>query len=138
MTWGDYQLHVGDETWLYYGGYARGHKVERLTERQIGLARMKRDRYVARSAGPEGGTFRMPPMMIAGSRMTVNADIRGELRIRLYNAEGRRLPSIGEVPIQGDSLAHPVRTLPLDWFKEKPVQIEFRMRDARVFGFELV
>lgn len=37
MTWADCQLVVGDEMFIYYGGYARGHKVERFTERQIGL-----------------------------------------------------------------------------------------------------
>ena len=47
MTWIGYALPVGDEVYLYYGGYARGHKVEPDTERQIGLAKMKRDRYVA-------------------------------------------------------------------------------------------
>src|SRR5687768_10203291 len=51
MAWIDCQLPVGDEVYLYYGGYARGHKVERFAERQIGLARMPRDRYVARVAG---------------------------------------------------------------------------------------
>ncbi|MBA3417007.1 MAG: hypothetical protein H0U10_17440, partial [Chloroflexia bacterium] len=48
MTWGDWQLPVDDELYIYYGGYARGHKVERFTERQLGLARMPLDRYVSR------------------------------------------------------------------------------------------
>ena len=47
MAWMSAAVPVGDEMLLYYGGYARGHKVEPKTERQIGLARMKRDRYVA-------------------------------------------------------------------------------------------
>jgi hypothetical protein len=40
MSWGDCQCPVDDDVFIYYGGYARGHKVERFTERQIGLARM--------------------------------------------------------------------------------------------------
>ena len=36
MTWIDSQLIVGDQIYLYYGGYARGHKVNRHQERQIG------------------------------------------------------------------------------------------------------
>ena len=75
---------VGDETYLYYGVYARGHKVERLTERQIGMARMKRDRYVAREAGLEGGFLRTPTVVLSGKNLTVNADVQGELRIRVH------------------------------------------------------
>jgi hypothetical protein len=45
MSWIGAAVPVGDEVFFYYGGYARGHKVEPATERQIGLARMKRDRY---------------------------------------------------------------------------------------------
>src|SRR5262249_22537982 len=46
MAWIGDALPVGDELFLYYGGYARGHKIEPYKERQLGLARMKRDRYV--------------------------------------------------------------------------------------------
>src|SRR5262249_53964285 len=42
MTWADCQLPVGDEVYIYYGGYARGHKIERFTERQIGFVRIRR------------------------------------------------------------------------------------------------
>ncbi|HNR31377.1 MAG TPA: hypothetical protein PKI11_10855, partial [Candidatus Hydrogenedentes bacterium] len=36
-AWIDDQVIVGDKVHLYYGGYARGHKVNRFEERQIGL-----------------------------------------------------------------------------------------------------
>ena len=39
MTWGDCLLPVDDDVFIYYGGYARGHKVERFKERQIGFLR---------------------------------------------------------------------------------------------------
>ncbi len=60
MAWGDCQLLVGDDLYIYYGGYAQGHKVARETERQIGLVRLPRDRYVSRAAGHEEGTLRTP------------------------------------------------------------------------------
>ena len=43
MTWIGACLPVGDEVFLYYGGYARGHKVESTTERQLGMARLRKD-----------------------------------------------------------------------------------------------
>src|SRR5205823_13685016 len=91
-TWGDCQLPAGDEVYLYYGGYARGHKVERFKERQIGLARMQRDRYVAHTAGREEGRLTTPPLLLQATRMTVNAKVAGELRVRALDAEGKALP----------------------------------------------
>jgi hypothetical protein len=73
--------------------------------------------------------------------ITVNAKIHGELRLRLLAESG--LPAPGFFwkdcqPIQGDSLAHAVR-----WkgdpasLQGKPVRLEFTLRDAELYGFEL-
>jgi hypothetical protein len=77
MAWGSSAIQIGDELFIYYGGYARGHKVEPAKERQIGLARMPVDRYVSRDAGTNGGTLLTPPFALNGRRLIVNADIRG-------------------------------------------------------------
>ena len=141
MTWADCQLVVGDETYIYYGGYARGHKIERFTERQIGLARMPRDRYVSRDAGEARGTLRTPLVTIRASSMTVNADVDGELRVRLLDASGAPVPGLGWDdcrPIRGDSLAHSVSwAKPLASVRGRPVQVEFALRRGRLYGFEL-
>ncbi len=142
MTWGDCQVVVGDETFVYYGGYARGHKVERFRERQIGLARMPRDRYVAREAGKEGGTLRtvavtLPP----GAEMTVNAKVSGEVRVRVLDAQGRPIPGydLAEcAAVAGDSIRHPVRWKePLERLAGRPVRLEFHLEEARLYGFDL-
>ncbi len=139
MTWGDEQLIVGDETFVYYGGYRQGHKIERFTERQIGLARMPRDRYVARRAGDARGTLRTPLVSLAADRLTVNAEVDGYLRVRLLDASGQPLPGFGWddcASITGDSLAHEVRwTRPLAEVRGKPVLIELALRSADLFGF---
>jgi hypothetical protein len=141
MTWGDEQLVVGDETWIYYGGYARGHKIERFTERQIGLARMPRDRYVAREAGETRGTLRTPLVVPNATYMTVNARVDGELRARLLDPSGRPLSGFGWddcQPIRGDSVAHPVAWKGrLASIAGRPVVIEFALRKAALYGFEL-
>ena len=51
MTWVGSTLAVGDELYLYYAGYRWGHKLNRSQDRQIGLVKLRRDRYVARHAG---------------------------------------------------------------------------------------
>ena len=145
MTWADTFLPVGDELFIYYGGYARGHKVERFKERQIGFARMKRDRFVARRAGAEGGTLRTPVVSIddAAAKMTVNADIAGgELRARVLDVGGAAVQGFDAAdcePARGDSLAHELRwKRPLAELRGRPLQFEFVLRDAKLYAFQLV
>ncbi len=50
MTWVGSVIPVDDRYYIYYGGYARGHKSDPLKERQLGLAFLPLDRFVARTA----------------------------------------------------------------------------------------
>lgn len=141
MTWGDSQLVVGDETWVYYGGYARGHKTERFTERQIGLARMPRDRYVARVAGSERGYLTTPPVELAGARMTVNAQVEGYLKVRLVGTDGRAIEGFDWDDcrtVKGDSIEHEVAwQTALTDLEHEAVKVEFALRDGKLYGFDL-
>ncbi len=140
-AWLDFQLPVGDEVYIYYAGYKNGHKVNRFEERQIGLVRMPRDRYVSRDAGADGGSLLTPPAVLAGRRMTVNADVSGELRVRLLDAKGKPIPGFDVEdcrPVKGDSVAHPIEwKTSLATLGDTPVQVEFLLRDARLYGFDL-
>ncbi len=138
FAWGDYQLNVGEETWVYFGGYARGHKVARFDERQIGLARMPRDRYVAREADLNVGRLLTKPLRLTGVSLTVNAKIAGFLRIRLLDQKGKPLPGYDWAEIKGDGV-----DLPVEWkanltrLRGKTVHIDFQLKDAQLFGFDL-
>jgi len=102
---------------------------------------MKRDRYVSRDADASGGSLLTPLVVLFGSRMTVNAEVRGELRVRLLDGTGKPIPGFDAddcKPIRGDSLAHPVEwKTSLAALRGKPVQMEFILRDARLYAFEL-
>jgi len=141
-AWLDFQLPVGDRVHLYYGGYRYGHKMDRWEGRQIGLVRIERDRYVSRDADGSGGTLTTPPVVLEGARMTLNADVWGEIRVRLLDTRGGPLPGFDADqcrPMRGDSLAHEVAwgdapaALP-----DRPVRVEFLLRDARLYRFDLV
>ena len=142
MTWGGCQLPVGDEVYIYYGGYAQGHKVNRFTERQIGLARMKRDRYVARSATSPRGTLATVPRRLNAAAMTLNASITGEVRVRVLGPDGHVWPGFGFDecrPLTGDGVALPVSwTRPLAELAGRTVAFEFALRHARLYAFDLV
>ncbi len=140
-AWIDCQTPVGKEVFLYYGGYKNGHKVNRFEERQIGMVRILRDRYVSRDAEASEGVLRTPPVILAAGEMTLNAKVDGRLQVRLLDLDGRPLPGFDvddHRPIHGDSLAHAVRwPKPLAKVGKKPVRIEFRLENAQLYGFDL-
>jgi hypothetical protein len=145
MAWIGSAAPVGDDVYLYYAGYRWGHKHNRTTERQIGLLKIPRDRYVARYAGPKGGTITTPVLTFAGDgeAMTINAEAAqtGQVRVQVTDASGKPLPgfSFEECqPITGDSLAAPVKwKQPLSALRGQPVRLEFSLKDTSVYGLEL-
>jgi hypothetical protein len=138
MAWGDEQIIVEDETYIYYAGYERGHKINRFNERHTGFASMLRDRYVSRDADLFEGFLITKPLVLNGNSITVNANVFGECRVRLLDAEQRPIPGYDWVKLTGDSIAHIVQ-----WDKElvsikgKPVRLEFKMKKSQLFGFDL-
>jgi len=142
MAWMDCQLLVSDDLYLYYGGYARGHKVERFTERQIGLVRMKRDRYVSRDAGDQEGTLRTRKLKIVANAMTLNVDARkGTIRAQLVNANGK--PITGFTFAECKAITSDALNAPVQWKRSlKEVQgetlrLELALRRAKLFAFDL-
>ena len=139
-AWIDEQLPVGDEVHLYYGGYRSGHKVNRFEERQLGLVKMKRDRYVAREAAE--GTLRTPVLVLHGTQLALNLEApAGEVRVQVLDENGRPIPGFTFADCQavtGEGIAWPVRwRRALAGLKAKPVRLEFSLRHARLFAFGL-
>ncbi|HAZ03734.1 MAG TPA: hypothetical protein DCY97_16420 [Marinilabiliales bacterium] len=139
MAWGDEQIIVGDETFIYYGGYERGHKVNRFEERHIGLARMPIDRYVSRDADLINmGTLITKPLIINAESLTVNANVKEMARVRVLDSKHKPLHDYGWINFSGDSIAHKIA-----WIKSlknisgKPVCLEFQLKEAQLFGFNL-
>ena len=138
MAWGDAQIIVGNETYVYYGGYRRGHKVARFDERQLGLARMPRDRYVAREADLNPGRLVTKPIRLRANSLTVNARVVGELRVRCVDPDGAPVPGYGWAEIRGDSVETPVGwSQPVALLGDRAVRLEFELRDTVLFGFDL-
>ena len=138
MAWGDEQILVDDETFIYYGGYERGHKVNRFEERHIGLARMPRDRYVSYDADINVGTLITKPLIINSESITVNANVQGECHVRLLDSNREPLDGFGWVELKGDSIEHKVEwSKKLDSISGKAVCLEFQLKNAQLFGFNL-
>ena len=106
------------------------------------MARLKKDRYVALASDREPGTLRTKAFLVPGPKLTVNLRApRGEVRVRLLDQAGKPLAALGVAdakPLTGDVLAGEVRwPRSLGELQGKPVRLEFRVRHAQLFGFEL-
>lgn len=140
-AWIDEQVLVDDEVYLYYGGYARGHKVNRFEERQIGLLRIPRDRYAGYRA--EGrGRIVTPPLRIDAARLALNVDAAGgRVRARLVAPDGSPVPGFDfddAPPLTGDAVEAAVAWgRPLSELEGGVVRIELEMDNATVFAFYL-
>jgi len=141
-AWIDEQLPVGDEVYLYYGGYARGHKVNRFEERQIGLLKIKQDRYVARTATEGSGEFVTPPLLLDGTKLAVNACAdRGTLRIEIRNKAGVPLPGFeftACAPVTTDTIRQEMRwEHPLEELRGETVLLAFRLEQSSLYAVYL-
>jgi hypothetical protein len=138
MAWGDEQLIVGVKTFVYYAGYARGHKVDRFNERQIGLAIMPRDRYVSLEASLVPGLLRTKPLRLLASALTVNANVVGKMKIRLLTETESPVEGFDWLEIKGNAV-----NIPVNWkgdlksLNGRVVSLQCEMQDAQIFGFEL-
>jgi hypothetical protein len=145
FAWVGCQVIVGDEVYLYYGGYKQGHKVNRYTERQIGLAKLRRDGYVSRDAfGPEPGWLMTPLLRCDRNRqLVVNAEAaRGEIRVQARDRWRKVIPGFAFedcAPLRGEGLAQPVAwsgRSELGSLATAPFHLEFRILNASLYGFE--
>jgi len=138
MAWFGDCIQVGDKEYIYYAGYSEGHK---RGDRQMGLGTLRKNGFVSRDAGAQGGTFRTPLVALKGDDLTVNARVKGELRLRLLN--GRNEPIEGfDWPdcsaIRGDSVRHRVRwSRPLSTLRARPLSMEYSLRETQLYGWDL-
>ncbi len=138
MGWFADCVTVGDKDYVYYGGYSAGHKVG---DREVGLAILRKNGFVSRDAGSKAGLLKTPLAQLPGKSITVNAVVRGELKVRVVDAKGKALKGFDWpdcAPIRGDSVAHPIKWRSgknLPTFQQ--VSLEFSIRDGELYGFDL-
>ncbi|MFN0170628.1 MAG: hypothetical protein ACKV22_29755 [Bryobacteraceae bacterium] len=147
----------GDDLWVYYAGSTAKHFFEDLLNLNkvvngrrwmiaIGLARLRRDRFVSLRAGPQEG-FAMTRLVSIGeaSQLIVNANaIGGQLEVELVDEYIRPVPGFTRAeftPIRTDGVSQVCRwkkNLNLAALSGKTVRLRFYLRSADLFAFELV
>jgi len=145
MSWIGSVILVEDEFYIYYGGYRSGHKIKPTRQRQLGLVKIKRDRFVSRDAreNQKGRLLTVPVKISAhNKKLILNADATGgKIRVRLLDSVTNQvLPGYDYddcEPISEDGLM-----LPVCWQGKKIIEpgvyrIEFEISQAGIFGFDL-
>ncbi len=103
---------------------------------------MPRDRYVAREAGDSQGTLRTPLLVLEADEITLNVDARGgTARGQIVGTDGRPIPGFAFEdckPITTNTVAAPLQwKRPPSALGGRAVCLQFALRRARLFGFEL-
>ncbi len=140
MAWVGSSVAVEDDVYLYYAGYRWGHKFQHSIDRQLGVTKMKRDRFVARQAGERGGTITTPSVILGAEALTLNVDAQGgEARVQITTESGDAIPGFRFQDCQAitsDSLDAIVKwESPISQLKGRTVHLEFSVKKAKLFAF---
>jgi len=137
---------VGDEMRFYYGGFDMDH--ERYfpsVNTAIGVATVRLDRLfgLVHSRPDAPGYILTHPLLLNGSRLELNIEVEGQLRVAVADWNGTELPNYGFddcAPVTGDSLRQSVswhgRGLPSR--APEPLRLKFRLDGkAALYAFTI-
>jgi hypothetical protein len=141
-------LTRGDEHWIYYQGEDSQHHGARSASSQggmIGLAKLRLDGFVCLEAGNEWGQIMTKPFKLEGETLEVNIDAsQGEFFVEVLDANDKPYPGYGwdinRVSKDVDDLRFKplwIDNKDLTGLKGKVVKFKFRMRNAKLYAFQI-
>jgi len=142
---------VGDELWFYYIGFEGDPgKTDPFMMRNgmyangaTGIAKLRRDGFVSRNAGPGGGSLTTRPVVFEeGRRLFVNADAQaGSLRAEVLGHDGEPLDPYtieNARPLSADATKAELSwkgAEDLSALRGKPVRFRFSLHNAKLYAF---
>ena len=149
-------VHDG-KLWIYYWGENISYGAESLAkiqegwiedgkrkQRATGLAQLRLDGFVSLRASTQDATVTTRNLAAVEERLTVNADVRGQLKVEILDREAKPIPGFGAAdcdPVVTDSLNHVINwkgQASLSQLRERQVQIRFHLRDTDLYAFQFV
>ncbi len=133
-----------DEHWIYYGGASERHySIGR--DMKIGLAKLRLDGFICLEAKDKPGTVVTKPFKLEGGRLEVNVDARaGRVQVEILDENGEAIPGFSGKDAPEYQAVDDLRLKPvwkndkdLSTLKGKVVRIRFRLRNARLFTFQI-
>lgn len=147
-------VHHDGRYWFFYSGQNhRGgkeglKKVQegweeggRRMESAVGLATLREDGFVSLDAGDQWGWLLTKPLVIGGGTIEVNADVKGELRVEVVEADGRPVQGFQAEecrPIRADSVRHVIsweRQANLEPLKGREVRLRISLKQGSLYSF---
>lgn len=128
-------LIVGDQLYFYLSGRRLQGKQEITT---TGLATLRRDGFASMSGT---GELLTPPLRFTGEYFFVNADIAGDLRVELLDADGNILDGFSKddcQPVEGDGTKLRVQwagTPTLASLDGQIIKVKFYLTDGDLYAF---
>lgn len=110
-------------------GFCTGH---------IGLAKIKRGRFVSLEASFDGGMVLTKPLILRSSQLSVDANAEfGSIKIALLDEQERQIPGWQNTIYGEDSIRIPVNCQQgsLGDLAERSIRIQFILKNAQIFGF---
>jgi hypothetical protein len=133
-----------DEHWIYYSGMAERHySIGRHLN--IGLAKLRLDGFICLEAKDEAGTVVTKPFKLEGSGLEVNVDAQaGRIRVEILDENGAPIPGFSGKDATDYQAVDNLRLKPawkdnkdLSALTGKVVRIRFRMRNAKLYAFQI-
>ena len=133
-----------DEHWIYYGGAAERHySIGR--DMRIGLAKLRLDGFICLQAKDKPAAVVTKPFELEGGRLEVNVDARaGRIQVEILNEDGKALLGLSGKDAAEYQAVDDLRLRPawqngkdLSALKGKVVRIRFRLRNARLYAFQI-
>ncbi len=131
-------LLVGDELRFYYGGRTCRHSPYEGEDRgesggAIGLATIRRDRFVSLAASFDGGVIATKPLMPSGKTLHLNAKCDfGRIVVEAVDKDGKTVAE--SRPIRADSTDIAVEWAKGDLAPSGPVSLRISLFNARLFA----
>ena len=136
-------IEYEDELRIYYTGHQYSHLLHGGIN-ALGVAKLPKERLVARTAGDELGVLITKPFVMDGDHLEINADARrGLMKVEVADVMGDAIPGF-QVEEAGDIREDGFR-LPVKWknggnlqeLRGRTVRLRFYMLHTRLYSFYL-
>ena len=140
-------LPIGDELWMYYGGFDQPH--DKVTDEDycpaIGRAHLRLDGFVSQDAGGQGGSLTTLPFTVEGNQLEVNMDgsARGWTKVEILDEAMQPLAGFTEAEadrLGGNNTAQIVTwngKQDLSTLQGKTVRLRFVGQSVKLYAFQL-
>lgn len=152
-TWDRFNISLGnlppvtvkDELWFYYSARSYRHGPYKGPDTgpkfgAIGLAKIKRGRFLALEASYDSGKVVTRPFQFSGKKLYLNANCRfGEIGVSLRDQKEQVIEGFQATVSGKDAVEIPVSFAggTLEQLQKQAVKIELTLVNARLFGFRI-